>query len=251
MEEFFSSKNDYRESAEEINIEEFKKVIESRRSVRRYTSEPIPEDIVRDCLDMALLAPNSSNLQQWQFYWVRSSDLRAKLNTAFFSQPAATTAPELIVAVARTATWKKHQKQMIETLEAGPGPNSATAYYKKIVPLAYTIGWFGFVGFFKSLLFFLIGLTRPMPREVTSKAELQIWAVKSTALACENLMLAFRAYGYDSCPMEGLDSRRVRKLLKLPRDAVIVMGISAGRRADNGVYGPRVRFEKSQFIQEV
>ena len=30
------------------------------------------------------------------------------------------------------------------------------------------------------------------------------------ALACENLMLALRAYGYDSCPMEGMDSKRIK-----------------------------------------
>ena len=34
-----------------------------------------------------------------------------------------------------------------------------------------------------------------------------VWAHKSTALACENLMLSLRAYGYDSCPMEGMDSK--------------------------------------------
>ena len=41
------------------------------------------------------------------------------------------------------------------------------------------------------------------------------WATKSTALAAQTLMLGVRAYGYDSCPMEGFDDKRVRKILKL------------------------------------
>ena len=37
--------------------------------------EVVPEkDIQKSCLDLALLAANSSNLQSWQFYWVKSKE---------------------------------------------------------------------------------------------------------------------------------------------------------------------------------
>ena len=102
----------------------------------------------------------------------------------------------------------------------------------------------------KWFAFSIIGTWKIVPREPNSHAEMRTWAAKSAALACQNLMLAFRAYGYDSCPMEGLDSARVRKLLKLPGDARVVMAISAGYRADTGVYGPRLRFPREQFVFE-
>ena len=35
-------------------------------------------------------------------------------------------------------------------------------------------------------------------------------AVKSTALAAQNLMLAFQSHGYATCPMEGFDEVRLR-----------------------------------------
>ncbi|NQY99814.1 MAG: nitroreductase family protein [Bdellovibrionales bacterium] len=250
MEEFFNAKNSYREPEINGDVEEFKKVVKSRRSVRRFSDEAIPHSIIKDCIELALLAPNSSNLQQWEFHWIQTPETRKRLDEAFFSQPACTTAAELVVAVARTATWKKHNQKMIETMQS-QGASSAISYYKKIVPLAYTIGWLGTIGWLKKLLFFVMGFFQPMPREVTSKSELKIWAVKSTALACQNLMLALRAYGYDSCPMEGFDSRRVKKILNLPSDAVVVMGVSAGKRAENGIYGPRLRFDSSQFIKLV
>jgi len=64
-------------------------------------------------------------------------------------------------------------------------------------------------------------------------------------------MLSLRAYGYDSCPMEGMDSKRIKKILSLPTDAVVVMGISAGKRAEDGVYGKQIRLPSSQFIKEI
>ena len=243
----------YTEPAPKINSEEFVKVVESRRSVRVFDESPIPEEIVNKCLDMALLAPNSSNLQSWEFYWVRSQEKKSQLVKACFSQPAARTAQEIIVAVARTGTWRRHAKAMMDELGSGEvkPPPSLMTYYTKIVPFVYTVGPLGVFGFFKKILFFIMGMFKAVPREPTSKSELKMWAIKSTALACENLMLAFRAFGYDTCPMEGLDSWRVRKILDLPRDAVVVMAISAGKRDVKGVYGPRFRFSRDQFVKEI
>ena len=244
----------YCESAPEIKSEEFFKVLESRRSVRVYKDEPIPEEVVRKCLDAALLAPNSSNLQPWEFYWVRSQEKKAKLAEYCLGQPAATTAAELIVCVGRTKNWKSISEQMLKQLgqnkEMEP-PKSVLHYYKKIVPLAYDQGPCGIKGLIKRVAVFVMGLSKVTPREPVNMAQMKTWSAKSCALACENLMLSFRALGYDTCPMEGLDSKRVSKLLNLAPDAFVVMAISAGKRADNGVYGPQIRMPKEQFLFEV
>lgn len=243
----------FAEPAPAINATEFVKVVESRRSVRVYDGTSIPPEIVNKCLDLALLAPNSSNLQMWEFYWVRSKEKKEAMVEACLSQPAAKTAAELIVAVARTNTWKKNSKHMIEVFKASSFkvPKSVALYYEKLVPMVYTLGPLNILGYLKKITVFLVGFFKVVPREPTSKSDIKIWAAKSTALACENLMLAFRAYGYDTCPMEGLDSSRVKKILNLPNDAMVVMAISAGKRAENGIYGPRIRFERDNFIKEV
>ena len=44
---------------------EFFEVVKARRSVRQYTEEPVPEEVIQKALDAALIAPNSSNLQSW------------------------------------------------------------------------------------------------------------------------------------------------------------------------------------------
>ncbi|GAH00099.1 unnamed protein product [marine sediment metagenome] len=62
---------EYVETAVETNLEEFERVVRSRRSTREFRDEKVPEEVMRRCLELALLAPNSSNLQSWEFYWVR------------------------------------------------------------------------------------------------------------------------------------------------------------------------------------
>ena len=244
---------EYYEEPLPVDFDEFSKVVESRRSVRKFTDEPIPDDVVHACLDLALLSPTSSNLQSWEFYRVVDPQKKEKLKEACLDQPAATTAPELIVAVARTDTWKEHSAAMLDLFEtsAWSWPKTMQQYYKYVTPVAYGQGLVGELGPVKRFVSTITGLVRPVPRGPAGNAELTTWAVKTTALACQTLMLAFRAAGYDTCPMEGMDEVRVRKLLDLPRSATIVMVISAGKRAKGGVYGPRLRLERERFIHTV
>jgi nitroreductase len=243
----------YDEKAPDINATEFQKVIDSRRSVRIFEDSPVPEEVVQKCLENGLLAPNSSNLQPWELYWVKSDGKKKELIRACLSQIAAKQAAELIVVVARTKTWRAHAKEMYNLFtRLGDGvPGPVLNYYGKLVPAAYTQGPFSVLGFLKRILFFFIGIRKPTIREPVTRSHLKTWAVKTTALAAENIMLSFRAYGFDSCPMEGYDSKRIKKILGLKRDAVVVMVIAAGRRAHGGIYGPRLRFDKARFIKKI
>ena len=241
------------EELKTVSPEAFENILHNRRSVRVYTDEKIPSEVVEKVLDWALMAPNSSNLQCWEFYWVKHPVKKAKLIEALFSQPAARTAQELIVAVAKLETWKSNRKQMIELFNNSGEkiPSSARAYYEKLVPVVYNQGPFGIFGPFKRIVMSIVGLFRPTPREPKSHADMRVWAHKSTALACENIMLGFSAFGYDTCPMEGHDSNRVKEILDLGSESEICMVISAGKRAKNGVYGPRIRFPKEQFVKNI
>ena len=51
-----------------MNLEE---VLNYRRSVRAYDKEkPMDPERVKHCLELATLAPNSSNMQLWEFYHI-------------------------------------------------------------------------------------------------------------------------------------------------------------------------------------
>jgi nitroreductase len=247
------SVKEYYEEAPETDFEAFATVVESRRSVRRFADEPIPDAVVERCLDLALLAPTSSNLQAWEFYRVVDPAKKRALVEACLSQPAAATAAELIVAVARVDTWKENTRDIKHILEndVWEWPKTMHTYYRVITRIAYSNGPLGLGGKAKKALISAIGLVRPIPRGPTNRAEVITWAVKSSALACENLMLAFRAAGYDTCAMEGMDENRVRSILGLNDDAFVTMVIGAGRRRPGGIYGPRVRLPRERFLKTV
>ncbi|HEX4873091.1 MAG TPA: nitroreductase family protein [Nevskiaceae bacterium] len=233
-----------------IDVEEFRKVVVSRRSVRKFTARPIPPAVLQDCLDLALLAPNSSNLQPWGLVVVQTPALKARLAEACLGQSAARTAAELIVVTARTGTFLENARESLRRWPLpSPPPKLWSDYYRKLVPLMYGQGPLGALGLIKRNALRLAAVLGPIMRPPSSQAELRLWATKSAALAAENLMLALRAHGYDSCPMEGFDEPRVQRLLRLPRDASVVMVIGAGERAADGVYYPQMRLPRERFIQ--
>ena len=245
-------RHNHEEPAIDIDKEEFIKLVNSRRSVRVFNQETVNPNHIKECLELALLAPTSSNLQCWEFYWVKDKEKKSKLKSYCLGQSAATTAQELIVCVARIDTWKKNKDHIIDHLNRNKlTPKSALKYYEKIVPLVYSQGFMGLVGFLKKIMIHFIGMFKVIPREPCSVSDMRVWAHKTTVLACENLMLAVRAYGYDSCPMEGMDSKRIKKMLNLPKSAEVCMVVSVGKRAENGVYGKRYRIDSNNFIKIV
>lgn len=231
---------------------EFVDVIKKRRSVRRYKNTLIDDRVVDKALDCALLAPNSSNIQAWEFYWVKSPDKKNKLIEACFSQGAARTAAHLVVAVARLDTWKRNRdilmKEMIPTPEQKQAINT---YYKKIIPFLYFQDPLGLIGFLKWPVLRLISLFRPMFTRPAFRSDVFEVVVKSTALACENFMLSIVDQGYGCCPMEGFDESRVKKILNLGWNSRIVMVISVGDIDPQGVFGPQYRISSDKFIFKI
>ena len=110
---------------------------------------------------------------------------------------------------------------------------------------------FGLLGAFRKMLSWSIGLFRPMMRDV-SEADMRVVVHKSCALAAQTFMLAMAERGLDTCPLEGLDSRRVKRILQLPRGAEINMIVSCGvRDGDRGVWGERFRLPFDEVYREV
>ena len=237
----------------QATIDELTRVITTRRAVRRFTHEPIPESVLQSCLDMALLAPNSSNLQPWEFVIIRTPAKKRKAAEYCMGQNAAKTAYVLIAVIARTDTWKNHCSDVLKHWPEHPIPDIVRRYYATYSPLNFALGPFNLLGCLKwgSIKIARIMNNTTIPDGQYSQATLKLWATKSTALAAENLMLSFRAYGFDSCPMEGFDESRMKKLLRLNKHQHIIMMIGAGKRADNGVYHAQFRFPREHFIKEV
>lgn len=232
----------------------FSDIIRSRRSVRKYDeAAEFDHDVVTRSLELATLSPNSSNMQLWEFHRVINADKKAKLAHYCMGQNAAKTANELVLFVVTPYKWKQRAEMNAATIrEAFSDREDETAkralrYYEKLIPFLYNNDRFGLFGLGRKVLSYYMGLRKPMVREV-SKADLRVCLHKSTSLAAMTFMTAMRAEGYDTCPMEGFDSKRVKALLGLPKQAEITMIVSCGKRAEDGIYSERHRVNNNDVI---
>ncbi len=64
-------------------------------------------------------------------------------------------------------------------------------------------------------------------------------------------MISMAAIGYDTCPMEGSDTKMIKSILGLPKGAEINMVIGCGVRDENGIYGPRFRVPFEEVYKKV
>lgn len=235
-------------------------ILQHRRSIRHYDpTKPIDSKQVKRCIELATLAPSSSNMQLWECYHISNRELLAALGVACMSQQAATTAQQMVVFVVRRDLYRQHAKAVLEAerinvLRHSPLEKQAKRnkrwelYYGKIMPFLYG-RFFGILGLFRKILVQSIGIFRPMVRQA-SEADMRVVAHKSCALAAQTFMLAMAETGYDTCAMEGLDSYRVKKILGLPYAAEINMIVSCGIRMPEGVWGTRFRLPFEEIYHE-
>ena len=236
------------------------KIINYRRSVRHYKDLPIDSEKVKHCIELATLAPNSSNMQLWEFYHITNSEILKKLSIACLNQESATTAQQLVVFVTRQDLYRKRAKKMIEletqnVLRNSPKEKhdkrikSWNMYYGYVMPFLY-VRFLGILGIVRKIIVNIIGIFRTITYQV-SENDMRVVVHKTCALAAQTFMLAMASESYDTCPMEGLDSRKVKRILKLPYGAQINMVVSCGIRDEKGVWGDRMRIPFNEVYQRI
>ena len=76
---------DYREfSVQEMvrRARSFRDEMLRRRTVRQFSSRPVPREVIEDCLCVARNAPSGANKQPWHFVLVSDAELKRKIRVA-------------------------------------------------------------------------------------------------------------------------------------------------------------------------
>jgi len=237
--------------------EEFQNIVEFRRSNRSFDpSVEIPDKVIENSIKRGILAPNSSNMQLWEFYWIKSREELNALVPLCLDQSAAKTAKHMVVFVTRRDLWRSRAKWNYEkinsTIDGTPNTlqKRGLDYYKKLIPFIYLNDPLHIVTFFRRTVSFFGGLTKPFYR-LGGIHDQRIVVHKSCALAAQTFMLSVSAEGYHSCPMEGFDKKRVKKKLNLPYGAEINMIVSVGKGTEKGVWGPRYRVPYEDLVHKL
>jgi nitroreductase len=55
-----------------MDIQELEKIIKGRRSIRRWKSQDVPDELLRRAVELATWAPNGGNFQGWRFVVVKN-----------------------------------------------------------------------------------------------------------------------------------------------------------------------------------
>lgn len=171
--------------------------IQSRRSVKQYDPRHRLSDREIDALlALAMLSPTAFNIQNWRFVVVRDPDLRSEIRQAAWNQAQVTDASLLIILCADLNAWEKQPERYWRDAE-------------------------------QPLRDFLLPAIQDY---YAGKPQVQRdEAMRSCGIAAQTLMLAAKAMGYDSCPMDGFDFDRVGKLIRLPEDHVIGLFVAIGK----------------------
>lgn len=171
--------------------------IETRRAIKHFdpAHRMTPQEVDR-LLGLAMLAPTAFNLQHWRFVVVENPELRKQIRAVAWDQAQVTDASLLVVMTGDAASWKKDPARLWK--------NAPQPVQDFLVP---AIG------------------TYYEGREQVQRDEV----MRSCGLAGATLMLAAKAMGYDSCPMDGFDFDAVAKIIRLPEDHIISFMVAIGK----------------------
>ncbi len=234
----------------------FDEIVQERRSIRKFdTSHDFDHDAVKRSIDRAILSANSSNMQLWEFYRIKSEQAKKDLTPLCLGQNAARTANEMVVFVARPDLWKDRQQKLVEyfgTIMPDREDRKAKMtyqYYEEWIPSLYDCSS-PEEHDIKMNALIEQNKDKPFMRDILTR-DVPIITHKSVALAAQTFMLSIKAEGYDSCPMEGMDSTRIKEYLNLPDAAEISMVIGIGLGVPEGVYGDRFRIPNEEVVFEL
>ena len=85
-----------------------KSVLFKHRSIRKFRSTPIPEDVLHEILEAASRASTCGNMQLYSLVVTRDAALRGRLAPCHFNQPMVTQAPCVVTGCAdvhRFSMW--------------------------------------------------------------------------------------------------------------------------------------------------
>jgi nitroreductase len=173
------------------------KAISSRRAIKHFDSSyKLTAEDEKEILSLATLSPTAFNIQNWRFVVIDDTDLRKKIREVSWDQSQVTDSSLFIVLCADLKAWEKEPSRYWAN-----APKEVKEFMVPAIDNYYR------------------------GKDQVQRDE----AMRSCGLAAQTLMLAAKALGHESCPMDGFDFEKVAELIGLPDDHVIAMFVAIGR----------------------
>lgn len=171
--------------------------IKTRRAVKHYDpNHQMTGDEIEQLMSLVKLSPTAFNIQNFRFVSVQDQSLRESIRAVSWDQAQVTDASLLLILCADLKAWEKEPARYWDN-----APEEVRNFMLPAIDQYYR------------------------DKEQVQRDE----AMRSCGIAAQTIMLAAKAMGYDTCPMDGFDFDAVAKLINLPDDHVIAMFVAVGK----------------------
>jgi nitroreductase len=197
-------------------------VLLERRATPHFRSEQIPDEYLRQIIELGTQAPSGYNLQPWRLILVRDQENKKRLQKAAFDQEKVSEASVVIIFVGMKEETKKMAEEILrDGARRGAGRVENVPSVKE------------------SALQFL------------SQMPMDLWTNRHTMIAFTTTMLLAEAYGFDTAPMEGFDPAAVKREFNIPEDGEVAALLAIGRvQEPDRAYPGRLELEKIVFSEK-
>lgn len=204
-----------------MNVNE---AIQKRRSIRRFKSDPVSDDLIQQLLESARLAPSGSNTQPWRFIVIKDVETRQKLQAASYNQRHVGQAPVIIACCADIKAFGEFPERIDELIAVGALPAKTREVF---VPSLKKGG---------------------MSADI--KWHLLIAATGNTDIAIEHMVLQAVELGLGTCWVRWFDDDKVKEALEIPKNIEIIALLPLGYPAEDPQQRPRFGLEKIVYYEK-
>ncbi|MFF4354645.1 nitroreductase family protein [Streptomyces sp. NPDC001530] len=200
--------------------------IRTRRTVRHYQPDPIPEAVLSSLLELAVEAPTSWNLQDRSIVVVASDEGRERLAWATGGQPQPQEAPVVLVFVAEPQSWRDDHSDIYDRARREGAWND------------------DFIAMFSAA-------STAFQEDLDKRGLLREYAIKDAMIAASFVMLAATETGLATSPMNGWDEDKVKKVIGIDDrdDLAIALLVSVGYPAEERRHPGRRPLERNVFYE--
>lgn len=189
---------------------ELRKIYEDRRAVNFFNPEkPLETGLLKEIINLAVLAPSAFNLQPWRIIAVTTPESKAKLHPVAYGQPKILEAPATLILIGDRDAYGP-ENSVWEYLKSAAGDEAAQG------AMGMAAGLYG-----------------------SSQERKVKFAESNAGLLGMSLMYAAKEFGVDSHPMSGMDFQAVKDAFGLKESEEPVMLIALGYRDESKDLYPR------------
>jgi nitroreductase len=159
--------------------------VKERRSIVAFEAgKNIPEETLKDILNVANMSPSSMNLQPWEVKAVISPEKKKILRACANNQPKVEEASATLIIIANPKAVEENIDKVLNNwIEIGNMQEQSKEIYKKMSLQLYT-------------------------DDIMSKTR-TVFAVKNTAFFAMSIMIAARFFGFETHPMDGINEAEI------------------------------------------